>query len=88
MHSRKSIFYKGIVFVASFLMMVLLTSIRAEAACSVTFVKNDNLVDSYDEQYVTLAGKIEHNNLWAHKCLPTILVERPPQEFPFKVDSM
>lgn len=58
MHSRKSIFYKGIVFVASFLAMLFLTSVRAQAACSVTFVENSELTDSYDEQYVILSGDL------------------------------
>ena len=42
-------------------MMALLASIKVDATCSVTFAKNDSLVDAYDEQYVTLAGDL---NSW------------------------
>ena len=50
MHSRKSIFYKGIVFVASIFAMAIFSFTKAEAACEVKFSKND--------QYVTLAGNL------------------------------
>ena len=49
MHSRKSIFSKGIVFIISVFAMAIFSFIKVEAACEVIF--ND------DSQYLTIGGK-------------------------------
>ena len=58
MHSRKSIFYRGIVFVVSFLAAVVFSTLKIDAACSVSF-KQNNFQETTDEQYVILAGDVD-----------------------------
>ena len=70
MHSRKSIFYKGIVFIASVFAMAIFSFTKAEATCDVVFSKND--------QYVTLAGNLIG---WSDSNLEMINTEDNCSEF-------